>query len=157
MNPLLQELMKRYTQATTPLVPESAIKPAQDWLDTPTPDRSPWEARLRGFGAGALEGLRGQTSPANLAGLGASFIAPGAGTLMKGVEGAGGTVSGLSRALPMLSEADRLAALGGLPQDIAASGGEAGQALYNAARTGVKTITDPVKSGIERLLMQRGR
>ena len=62
---------------TTPLVPPSVIKPAQDAIDTPTADRGPWEARLRGFGAGALEGLRQQTSPLGLAGLAASAIPAG--------------------------------------------------------------------------------
>ena len=52
-----------------PLVPQSWIKPLQDKLDTRSLDESVVGAQLRGFGAGALEGLRGLTSPANLAGM----------------------------------------------------------------------------------------
>lgn len=52
-----------------PLVPQSAIEPLQRKLDQRRLDQSPEEAQLRGFGAGALEGLRGLTSPASLAGL----------------------------------------------------------------------------------------
>ena len=62
------DLLKHgYKFATTPLVDESTIQPAQDWMDSPTMDRSPMEARIRGFGAGALEGLRGLTTPLDLA------------------------------------------------------------------------------------------
>ena len=57
-----------------PLVPQSAIDPLQELLDRRRLDQSPLEAQVRGFGAGALEGLRGLTSPASLAGM-----IPGAG------------------------------------------------------------------------------
>lgn len=52
-----------------PLIPQSWIDPLQQRLDQRRLDQSPEEARLRGFGAGALEGLRGLSSPASLAGL----------------------------------------------------------------------------------------
>lgn len=52
---------------TEPLVPEAPVRRLQEQIDAPTLERSPWEARLRGFGAGALEGLRGLTSPLSLA------------------------------------------------------------------------------------------
>ena len=67
-NPL-DLLKKAGSFATTPIVPKSAIQPAQDMLDSPSLERSPMEARMRGFGAGALEGLRGMTTPLDVAGL----------------------------------------------------------------------------------------
>ena len=82
---------------TTPLIPEAPVRRAQEYLDTPTLEREPWEARLRGFGAGALEGLRGLSSPAELAGIGAMAI-PGAGA-------AGGIGRGMARASRMAPEA----------------------------------------------------
>ncbi len=50
-------------QANTPLLPSMG-----QHLDDPTLNRSPWEARLRGFGSGALEGLRSLSTPMSLAG-----------------------------------------------------------------------------------------
>ena len=46
-----------------PLVPHSAIDPLQQWLEKRRLDQSVGEAQLKGFGSGALEGLRGLTSP----------------------------------------------------------------------------------------------
>jgi hypothetical protein len=61
--------------ATTPLVPEAHTKPIQDAIDSPSLERSPMEARLRGWHAGTIEGLRSLTSPidiiAGLSGTGA--------------------------------------------------------------------------------------
>lgn len=59
-----------------PLLPQSAIQPAQEALDKRRLNQSPLEAQIRGFGAGALEGLRGLTSPAQLLGL-AGMAVPG--------------------------------------------------------------------------------
>lgn len=50
-----------------PLVPKEAIDPLQQWLEQRRLDQSPMEAQIKGFGSGALEGLRSLTSPANLA------------------------------------------------------------------------------------------
>jgi hypothetical protein len=61
-----------------PLVPEAPVRRAQEAIDTPTVGRQPWEARLKGFGAGALEGLRGLTSPIELAGIAGLGLGGGA-------------------------------------------------------------------------------
>ena len=64
-NPL--DLLKRGWQtATTPLVNADS---AADAIDSPSLERSPGMARLQGFGAGALQGLAGLTSPLELAGM----------------------------------------------------------------------------------------
>lgn len=52
-----------------PLVPSSAIRPLQDELERRKLDQSVAEAQLKGFGSGALEGLRSLTSPAVLGGM----------------------------------------------------------------------------------------
>lgn len=62
----LDYLKQIWSMANTPMVPQSAIQPAQDLLDSPSLDRSPLEASIRGFGAGALEGVRGLTTPLNM-------------------------------------------------------------------------------------------
>src|SRR5213593_3770817 len=88
---------------TNPLVPQSAIQSTQESLEQPQLDQSPWMARLKGFGSGALEGLRRQTSPLNLAGIAGTAL--GAGPLLRGgsalAEGAGA----LSEITPDLVEA----------------------------------------------------
>lgn len=82
-NPI--EILKRLgSMATTPLVDEETIAPYQDALDSPTLGRSPMAARMRGFGAGAMEGMRGMTDPLSLA----SMAMPGLGAL-KGMGRAG--------------------------------------------------------------------
>lgn len=62
-NDLLQTLLQR---AVTPLVPEGVIEPTVNTLTEPRLTQSPMTARIKGFGAGILEGLRDQTSPINL-------------------------------------------------------------------------------------------
>lgn len=52
-----------------PLLPQSAIDPLQKRLERRSIDQSPLEAQILGFGSGALEGLRGLTSPISLAGM----------------------------------------------------------------------------------------
>ncbi len=89
-NPL-SAIKSAYDWATTPLVPEAPVRAMQERMTTPTLDQSPLGARLRGFGAGALEGLRSLTSPAQLASLAA--MVPGVGGLGavgKGAEAAAG-------------------------------------------------------------------
>lgn len=106
----LDALKSLYGAATTPLLPQSAIQPAQDALDSPSLDRSPWQARLGGFAAGALGGLRNLTTPANIAGLALDDlpVAYGASKLLKMAPGAAGAVSGgiqdLSQITPDLVE-----------------------------------------------------
>ena len=90
MAELLQTLLQR---ALTPLVPETAVAPAVASLTTPKLDQSPWMARLKGFGAGALEGVREQTSPLNL--ISAAMIPSGARAgagVMKGIARGGRSV-----------------------------------------------------------------
>jgi hypothetical protein len=53
--------------ATSSIVPQSVLQGLQGAIDNPTLDRQPWEAQLQGFGAGALEGLAGLLTPANIA------------------------------------------------------------------------------------------
>jgi hypothetical protein len=92
---------------TTPLVPKSAIQGTQDKLEQPKLDQSPFMAGLKGFGSGALEGLRGQTSPLNLAGIAAMMI-PGAGLVGRGAKAASEVpeaLSGLANITPDLVEA----------------------------------------------------
>jgi hypothetical protein len=89
-----------YDWATTPLVSREDIQGAQNAIDSPSLTRSPGMAQLQGFGAGALEGLRGLTSPASIAGIAGSAI--GAGGLEdaaiwggKAAGGAAGALQGL--------------------------------------------------------------
>lgn len=88
---------------TNPLLPKSTIEPIQDAIDSPSLDRSPLEAGVRGFGAGALEGLRQFTSPLQLAGLGAPLASRGiqAGlTTLRGLRAAPAAIQSLSKATP---------------------------------------------------------
>lgn len=50
-----------------PLLPKKAIQGTQDWLEQPTEGQSPLMAGIKGFGSGALEGLRNLTTPTSLA------------------------------------------------------------------------------------------
>lgn len=127
------------------LIPKQYVQKAQAALDTPSLERSPWEARLRGFGAGALEGLAEQITPLNIAGLAMAGM-PGAnprvlGALKYGLEGVGlgraskaasGAIQGASRAIPQLERYAPVAeTLGETLPEFTAVGGEA---LYNAGR-----------------------
>lgn len=85
-----------------PLLPQSAIDPAQQYLEQPKLDQSPWMARLKGFGSGALEGLRNLTKPSELAGI-ASLAIPGMGEAALGSR-LGGAAGGLARAVPAMSD-----------------------------------------------------
>lgn len=64
-----------------PLLPRSAIQPLQESLDRRSLEQSPLEAQIKGFGAGALEGLRNLTSPKSLIDLGITFAVPEYGAL----------------------------------------------------------------------------
>jgi hypothetical protein len=83
-----------------PLIPQRYLERAQSALDSPALGRSPWEARLRGFGAGALEGLYNQITPMNL---GMAAI-PALGAMGRT---AGAARSGLQAAAPIMDEAGR--------------------------------------------------
>lgn len=95
-NPVAQAL-------NTPLVPQKAIQPVQDYLEKPQLDQSPLKAGLKGFASGALEGLRGFTSPLGLANLG--IMASPWGGAARMAEALPEAVQGLSRAIPEVVEA----------------------------------------------------
>ena len=80
-----------------PLVPQSAINPLQEALERRRLDQSPLEAQLKGFGSGALEGLRSLSSPAQLLNIGALAVpALGATRLAPRIlQGLQGAASGL--------------------------------------------------------------
>lgn len=130
-----------------PLVPEQPVNDLANRIDHPSLDRSPMMARLQGFGAGALQGLRNQTSPANLAGLAANFI-PGGGAVAKAAKFAPKAIEGLEAALP----AGR--ALGELMPEFAAVGGEG---AYNMGREAVKHAADPLEAVYRNILAKGGR
>ena len=79
-NPL-DYLKKAWGFANTPLVNADE---AADSIDAPTAERSPMEARMRGFGAGALQGLAGLTTPMNIG----MAALPAAGAMMRGGQAA---------------------------------------------------------------------
>lgn len=134
-----------------PLVPEEPVRQLQAAIDTPTLERSPWEARLRGFGAGALEGLRGQTSPISLAGL-AGLAVPGLG-LGRAAQAAPRAIRGLAGAIPEAGPA--VSGLGGTLPEFAPIGGEA---AINAMRSGaVQRYIDPSEAAYTRILATMGR
>jgi hypothetical protein len=62
----LDYLKQAYRGATTSVVPQRFTDAAADSVDSPTADRAPWEARMRGFGAGAIEGAADQLNPLNI-------------------------------------------------------------------------------------------
>ena len=117
---------------TTPLVPEAPVRRLQERMDAPTLDRSPWEARLRGFGAGALEGLRGQTSPMALAGMlplvGGAMRAPGA------AQGLSRAAQGLSRAMPAFEVVEDAPAVAQAMPGMGAVDDMVGALKYNLAK-----------------------
>lgn len=143
-------LSKAWGAANEPLVPEAPVKQLGEQMTTPVLDENPWWARAKGFGAGALEGLRGQTSPLNIASNLAMFV-PGAGIVGKGAQamgetaqagkaaGGGGAMAGLMEAAPSLGA------------EFAPVGGEA---AWNATRPAVEKIADPAVAAYERILQQ---
>lgn len=96
---LLKQLLER---ANTPLVPENVTKPYTDYLTEPHLDQSPTMARIKGFFGGALEGARGLTSPAMLAGMMADDIPIGLGA--KAATKIPGMLGKVSRAATMAPE-----------------------------------------------------
>jgi hypothetical protein len=131
-----------------PLVPEEAIKGLQDQIDSPTLERSPWEARLRGFGAGALEGLRQQTSPANLAALAANAI-PGIGGGFRAAKAAG--------AIPEALQGLRGASYAPLGRSLAEFAPIGEEGVYNAGRQIINKVADPAEAAYHAILKRGGR
>src|SRR5438046_3052964 len=123
-----------YNWATSPLVPKSAIAPAQQTLEEPHLDQSPAMARLKGFGSGALEGLRGLTTPLNVASMALPYL--------RGAAPAAEAVSGLRGALAAGSEA------ASLPAEFAPAT-EAGEAAYNATRPVAGAARAPATAAYE--------
>jgi hypothetical protein len=64
-NPL-DYLKQAYRGATSSVIPQKYTDAAADAIDDPTLERAPWEARLRGFGAGATQGAAEQLNPLNI-------------------------------------------------------------------------------------------
>lgn len=90
-----------FDKLNQPLVPQGAIEGAQNAIDPrDSASSNVWGQRLRGFGAGALEGLRQQTTPLNLA-----AMIP-AGRLVKGAQG----LMGAAREAPAALEGLEIAA-----------------------------------------------
>lgn len=156
---LFQELLNR---ANTPVVPESVISPAVDALAHPKLNDSTMMAQLKGFGAGALEGARGLTTPMNLALAAIPGGRAGKG-VVAGAKGLAGVVPELVQAeravkqvMPMADDVTRLGAtlkqrllqvpskgqkaLGGSVAEFTPSGGEA---AYNAGRAGMAKVPSP--------------
>ena len=79
--------------ATRPLVPKQPIEWLQNQLDERELNERPEEARMGGFAAGALEGLRGLTSPLSLA----SMV-----PALRGLRGAAQAAGSLGRAGPVV-------------------------------------------------------
>lgn len=65
----LDYLKKGLQFATTPLVSPEDQELTMNAIDAPTLDRSPAEASLRGFAAGAMKGFGDMSSPLDIAGL----------------------------------------------------------------------------------------
>ena len=175
-----------YDFLTTPLVPEAPVRRLQEQIDAPTLDRSPWEARARGFGAGALEGLRGLTSPLSLAGMvplgRAASMAPRAVQgLSRAIQRGGPTLDlvedapAVAQAMPNMGAVDDM--IGALRYNLAKIPGKAGprtpptetlgtqlaeftprggEAAYNAARPARTLPADIGESTYNRMLQTRG-
>jgi len=98
-------LRQLWQGANTPVIPQETIQPWQDALDHPTLDRSPMEASLRGFGAGAMEGVREQLTPFNLMAasvpLASKLASVGGRAVGSGVE-SGAALAGLRKAAPTI-------------------------------------------------------
>lgn len=72
-NPILAGLRniesKRDSFMGKPLIPQESIQGMQDSLTEPHLDQSPFMASVKGFGAGALTGLRNLSTPTNITAL----------------------------------------------------------------------------------------
>lgn len=59
---------------TEPLIPKGPVDWLANQVDKRSLEQTPMMARLKGFGAGALEGLRSLTSPLQLAAFAAPYL-----------------------------------------------------------------------------------
>jgi hypothetical protein len=87
-----------WNAANTSLIPEAPVRKLQESMTEPHLDESPWWAQVKGFGAGALEGLRNQITPANLA----MLALPGGGAARGGAEAAEAGVGAARAAAPTM-------------------------------------------------------
>ena len=152
MNPLLKALIDR---ALTPLAPQPGqlADKAATAITTPTLSQSPTMAKLKGFGAGALQGaghlLSDMTKPLNI-GIGAA--SGGLGGLLD--SGAAGGASEAAGALAPRMFNPVAETLGEVAPDFTPVGGEG---LYNAGKAAAKPATDPVIEAYTRILANGGR
>lgn len=91
-----------WDESLLPQQAQAGIARKQAQLEEPSLERGPWEARLRGFGAGALEGLQDLTTPE---GFTTNVGAPMAATALTPVIGAGLAGAYAPRALAAASKA----------------------------------------------------
>ena len=124
-----------------PLIPQTAVSPLQEALERRRLDQSPLEAQLKGFGSGALEGLRSLSSPAQLLGL--------AGLAVPAVRAAGvapRVMQGLQRAMPAMDvlESGPVAQVAPAADDVASL---IGQLKYNLAR--VPKVGSPTPAALD--------
>lgn len=78
-----------------PLIPKEAFQGLQDAIDPRQAGSDVLEARLRGFGSGALEGLRSLSSPQGL-----SLLATVAAPMLGGMGAAAKAIPAATRVLP---------------------------------------------------------
>ena len=90
-----------------PLIPQEAINPLQEWLEQRSLDQSPAEAQIKGFGSGALQGLRDLITPAAVTGavMGAGPVSSMARFAPKVATSVGPIVKGLRVASDPVQEA----------------------------------------------------
>lgn len=156
-----------------PLLPKGAIAPAQEMLDQRYLDQSPNMARLRGFGAGALEGLRDLTTPTSLASLLPMGKAFGAGAKAlsfapKLARAAGPTMQILEDATPiaqaMPTAREAVSAIGSMGRNLAQvpQAGQRAQVLANLPNefkppvSGLKQAMDPYAEEMVKKYIGRG-
>ncbi|SRR5258708_2794978 len=92
-------LSSLWSAANQPLIPEAPMRRAQEAMTTPHLDESPLWAKTKGFGAGALEGLRNMVTPLGIA----SLAIPGA-EAGEGVEAGVQAARGMSPTMDLLGE-----------------------------------------------------
>lgn len=129
---------------TTPLIPQSWTDAANAWAQ-PGLNTSPTSAMLKGFGAGALQGLRSLSTPLSIAGM----VAPGVGDAIAPAEAAGSLMqvagptmdlvepASVAQSLPSMGDTDAL--IGQMKYNLAKipnSASAAVQGLNSAAGAG---------------------
>lgn len=144
-------LKNAWNTANEPLVPEEPVRRLGEQMTTPHLDESPTWAKLKGFGAGALEGLRQQTSPVNIVSNLATMI-PAASMISRGVKAARGGAALLEAPQAAHAVAPTMDLLGELPQarQVLPSGGDVdaltGALKYSLAKVpNAKNLSDAVQ------------